>query len=448
MPYAEHFLLKFKELKETFGDGKLIKSVEDLMLAAILKNYVKYDFVVGNPPYVRSKKMSTNYVEYLSKTYPDFSHRKADLFVYFIGRGIQWLQDLTGTLGYITSNRFLFTKYGRKLRGFLLNNAKIKQIIDFGDSGVFADATNYPCIMTLNRQKLEYYDFRCVRVNTKREKILDEITENFDLEKYLERGLDIFSCDKKTLQDTDWAIMPKIERSVFKKVESKCEFRLGEKTEMFMGIHHSPVDVLIIDKQTKEKYRLGDDEVKPVLAGKKDVRKWRILWRGRYMPFPYSYDEEENKLLLFDLEQHENLGKYLIENKNALENRKFFRKKITEYGKKWYELWNPHWFEGPKIITPDISEKNNFTYDENYFVNVDIYTIFPNSKDPKFIKYLLGCLNSSTLEFYHKHISPFLQGKYYRPRALPSPYSPNPRRAKPRRRNNEKCRANLGKCKD
>jgi hypothetical protein len=26
MPYAEHFLLKFEELKETFGDGKLIKS--------------------------------------------------------------------------------------------------------------------------------------------------------------------------------------------------------------------------------------------------------------------------------------------------------------------------------------------------------------------------------------------------------------------------------------
>ena len=142
-----------------------------------------------------------------------------------------------------------------------------------------------------------------------------------------------------------------------------------------MGIHHSPVDVLIMDKQTKEKYQLGDDEVKPVLAGKKDVRKWRILWRGTYMPFPYSYNEEENKLLLFGLEQHENLGRYLIENKNALENRKFFRKKITEYGKKWYELWNPHWFEGPKIITPDISEKNNFTYDENYFVNVDIYTM-------------------------------------------------------------------------
>lgn len=52
-PYEQRFLDKIHNLKYKFGDGMLVKSIEDIILAGILKNEVKYDYVVGNPPYVR-----------------------------------------------------------------------------------------------------------------------------------------------------------------------------------------------------------------------------------------------------------------------------------------------------------------------------------------------------------------------------------------------------------
>ncbi|MFQ6121174.1 MAG: N-6 DNA methylase, partial [Methanosarcinales archaeon] len=56
--YAKNFLSSTKNLKINFEDGRLIKSIEDLIIAGLLKNYVTYDFVVGNPPYVRKERIS------------------------------------------------------------------------------------------------------------------------------------------------------------------------------------------------------------------------------------------------------------------------------------------------------------------------------------------------------------------------------------------------------
>jgi hypothetical protein len=115
-PYAVHFLQKFKELKETFGDGKLIKSLEDIMLAAILKNYVKYDFVVGNPPYVRQEKIKEQ-KEIYKALYAEVYDGRADIFVYFIKRGTDWLQH-NGKFGYIVSGKFMKAHYGNYLRAY------------------------------------------------------------------------------------------------------------------------------------------------------------------------------------------------------------------------------------------------------------------------------------------------------------------------------------------
>jgi hypothetical protein len=54
-PYADLILDEIRVLKERYDDGRLIKSIEDRVLAGILKNFVSFDYVVGNPPWVSKK---------------------------------------------------------------------------------------------------------------------------------------------------------------------------------------------------------------------------------------------------------------------------------------------------------------------------------------------------------------------------------------------------------
>jgi len=96
-------------------------------------------------------------------------------------------------------------------------------------------------------------------------------------------------------------------------------------------------------------------------------------------------------------------------------------------GRKWFELEKPRepkLFERKKIITPDISTRNNFTYDEKeYYPLNTCYIIslkeekareYGDKEERCYLNFLLGMLNSKVLEFYFKQISTFVQGRYYR----------------------------------
>jgi predicted helicase len=77
-----------------------------------------------------------------------------DIYVLFIERGITWLQK-NGKLGFITSNKFVQSDYGKGIRKVILEKCAIECLIDFGDTGVFSEVTNYPCIFVLERMDSE-----------------------------------------------------------------------------------------------------------------------------------------------------------------------------------------------------------------------------------------------------------------------------------------------------
>jgi hypothetical protein len=189
-----------------------------------------------------------------------------------------------------------------------------------------------------------------------------------------------------------------------------ADSELEKLGKMRMGIHHAPMEVLVLDEDAVKRHNLEREYVKPLLEGK-DVHKWRTTWRNLYIVFPH--ERINGKIVPIDLERAPHLRNYLEIHSERLENRRYYRKKITQYGKRWYEIWNPFWFEQPKIITPHISKKNNFTYDEKFYGNVNVYAIIPDNKDKEFAFYLLGLLNSRIIEFYFKHVSVFVSGQYY-----------------------------------
>ncbi len=106
--------------------------IDDLICADFLFHpiFQKFDFIFGNPPFVRHEDIGTNqvtdYKENLmekakgilgSKAVID---KKSDLYIYFCLLGLSLLKN-GGILAYLTSNAWLEVKYGLTLQTYLLD---------------------------------------------------------------------------------------------------------------------------------------------------------------------------------------------------------------------------------------------------------------------------------------------------------------------------------------
>ena len=415
LDYANNILAQIRDLKYRYGDGRLVKSLEDLVLAGILKNFFLYDYVVGNPPYVRVQIIERDKKSEYEKVY-DSAKGLYDLYCLFIERGITWLNS-QGKFSYIVSNKFLTRDYGEGLRKFLLKNANILEILDFGDSGVFKDATNYPCILTMEKKgntNMEKNTIKSVKVISRYgesdNEMMQYLREKIKQERYSDQNISVFEYPQEKLKIEGWSLMPLDEEKVFTSIETASN-RLQEIVESIkVGIQTGADKIYILSNEKAKKLNIEPEIIRKYLSGE-DVRRWEINWRGEYVIYPYE-SKRDTTVLLDEKKlksQYPNTYKYLEKHKTTLEKR---------WGVKvWYELptvRDINWFLQPKILTPDISDKNNFAIDnEGYWFSKGlIYGITPN--DDMEVLYLLGVLNSKPLEFYFKHISPMFSGGYYR----------------------------------
>ena len=91
---------------------------------------------------------------------------------------------------------------------------------------------------------------------------------------------------------------------------------------------------------------------------------------------------------------------------------------------KWFEIEQPvskEKFEKPKIMTPAISEKSSFYFDETGLYCYDSCNmIFPKPEKKEFAFYLTAILNSKLIFFFLTSFSPYVQAKYftYKPQYL------------------------------
>ncbi len=96
-----------------------------------------FDAVIGNPPYIRQELIGNKgkVRAHLSTAVVD---ERSDLYVYFFSSAEQWLAG-GGRIGFLTSERYLDTQYGRGLQQFLLDHFTIHAVVAF-DKQLFADA--------------------------------------------------------------------------------------------------------------------------------------------------------------------------------------------------------------------------------------------------------------------------------------------------------------------
>ncbi len=367
-----------------------------------------FDVVLGNPPYVRMELLKT-LKPYLEKRYEVVSDR-ADLYCYFYERGLRLLKP-GGRLGYISNNTFFKTGSGKPLRQYLLRDATIEGVVDFGDLQVFEGVTTYPAIMILkNAAAQKGHELQFWKVD-----VLPET--NFLASWEAAQG----PYPQSALGSGSW----ELENPALRALRDKI--RKGNKTlkEVFgsplYGIKTGLNAAFIVDTPTKERLCAQDpssaDILKPFLEGK-DLRRWRAESRGLWL----IYIPKKR----IDIDDYPAIRDWLLPFKDRLE------KRATK--QEWYELQQPQeayvpGFEATKITYRDIAAKSPFHLDTSGSYLETTAFAFPSDDYA-----IAGLLNSKAVWFVFKTLTPMARGGYSRMKAqyvgqLPVPDMPNHIRA-------------------
>jgi hypothetical protein len=386
-PYVDDMLENVRYLKEEHNDGRLFKMFEDTVLALVVKNYMEYDYVVGNPPYVNVQNIRGEQKEIIQRLY-DSAVGQFDLYCPFYERGIDWLIEGSGNLGFITPNQFMVTDYGENTREIILENTLIREIYDFRDSGVFQDATNYPAIVILEDESDEQArndnNIRCVRVRADTddesdreldEAVIESVRNHWGTPGYSDDLIDVFDYSQGKLGTDYWALMPPREQEVFDKLEAEGDSRMEEITDaIFPGPTTGSNKVYVVEVVDGHQVRSGDtgntvtvvpsggtqeyeietDLLRPWLSGS-DVQRWRCEWSGNHVILPYtSLDEgsREDQLISKETlgEEYPLTWDYFKAHEGRLRSRQSDR---WEDAENWWEFAYPRnleRFERPKTV--------------------------------------------------------------------------------------------------
>ena len=120
-----------------------------------------FDAVIGNPPYIRIQAMqewASEQVAFYKKEYQAASKGNYDIYVVFIEKALSLLNK-KGELGFILPHKFFNAQYGEPVRKLVAQGKHISKVVHFGDQQIFDGATTYTCLLFLNKQSQDEFEF-------------------------------------------------------------------------------------------------------------------------------------------------------------------------------------------------------------------------------------------------------------------------------------------------
>lgn len=111
-----------------------------------------FDFVVGNPPYVRQETIPDVLIAEYRRRYATVYDR-ADIYIPFIERSLDCLTP-GGVLGFICADRWMKNKYGGPLRRLIAERYHLRTFVDMVDTPAFlSDVIAYPGIFIIGNER-------------------------------------------------------------------------------------------------------------------------------------------------------------------------------------------------------------------------------------------------------------------------------------------------------
>jgi len=399
------------ELKKFFGDYlsemKPFKWEENFKT---IYNEGLFDIIIGNPPYYTISTQPDIVKKYFeeSSEWSTVYRGQNDILFYFIMRGLQLLKD-GGLLGFIVARYWLESKWADRLRNYLLNNAKIKIILDSGNIQFFAGANVLTSIIILekdtNQESRLNNKVKIIKVKKWDENFINlfqHVLENQTKDYYEDEFVTIFNTFQRNLTDDPWMFDPPIIDELKEKIR-KDTWMLGDICNIGQGMTTGLNSAFIVQPEIISMYKIENTILRRYVKTR-DIKRYFINYRNLYMIYSVHGVDQNNI---------KNTLKYLEKYKMQLEERYPYKKGVCE----WYELSvlrNRELFENSeeKILVPNYATSNKFAYDnKNYYTLTDTYVIVSKVKDIS-LKYVIGILNSRLMNFYYKTITKLKRDEY------------------------------------
>lgn len=367
--------------------------------------FVGFDIVIGNPPYIQLQKMNKEIDAFENQGYQTFI-RTSDIYTLFFEKGYQILK-YNGDICFITSNKWMRAGYGELLRDFFIKNTSPRKLIDFGGYKVFDEATvDSSILITQKINNSESTPFYACSIGR-------DFTDDSLIMSYFNSHRQIIS----NLTKNPWIISSNIEKQIKRKLESIGIPLKDWDVNIYRGILTGLNEAFIVDSETKNELideDPGSEEViKPILRGR-DIKKYKADFADLWLIlFPKGFTimniREERKFLIseptprygyedfdeawdFIKRHYRAIAEHLIKFKEKAEKR-------LDQGDYWWELracayYNE--FEKEKICFSKASQEQAFAIDNNssFMLNTS-YSLTCEDN----MNFLLSILNSKIAKF-------------------------------------------------
>uniref|UniRef100_C6E3B3 site-specific DNA-methyltransferase (adenine-specific) n=1 Tax=Geobacter sp. (strain M21) TaxID=443144 RepID=C6E3B3_GEOSM len=367
---------------------------EDFLLADI---HNAFDFVVGNPPYVRQEMIPSSLMaEYRSRY--ETIYDRADLYVPFVERSLHLLKP-AGLLGFICADRWMKNKYGGPLRSLVANGFHLKYYVDMVDTDAFLTTVSaYPAIFVLSREKQA--KTRVAHRPKVEAPVLQRLAESFvgdhPAETPVIELINVVNGAEPWILDSldQLALVRRLEATFPLLEDAGCKVGIGVATGADRA-YIAPFATMDVEPDRKLP-----------LVTTKDIVSGKVRWQGLGVLNPF-----DDLGSLVDLEKYPRLKRYLEDRRDVISARNCAKRNP----KMWYRTIDriyPELRKKEKLLVPDIKGEANIVYESGeYYPHHNLYYITSSEWD---LGALQAVLRSGIARLFVGVYSTQMRGGYLR----------------------------------
>jgi hypothetical protein len=353
-----------------------------------------FDAVIGNPPYLRVDDTwgrGDVRLAYLKRTYREVYNDKTDLLFYFLKRAVDLCR---GEVAFIVSRAFLEAYKADRLRGWLGENVRVREVLDFQNAPVFPGVGITTSIVRLTRRQTGPATFRRFQPR--------ELPPDMSAERLLDASLfETVEVPQHAFRAAPWAFAEARTQRLLERIDRQGT-PVGALLHVGQGMQTGANTVF--GRRTPEEL-----EAWGVPQGQWFIRARNSdIWRYRLE------DCGERILYLEDVDTWDSLPEgvrtHLHRHEEDLKARAAWQRGNCEWWRFTWPLHKQH-AHTRRLLCPYLATENRFALDEHSrFLGLTDTTVLYDAGQPEDLRYLLGVLNSRLLTFRFRYLGKLKSG--------------------------------------